>query len=326
MLRGAPTIMYVGGAPRVAVAPPALASELLRVRVTDLLARRWQAPVTTVIAGAGFGKSTALAQALRSNQAHPCGIDAWVSCEPGDEDAEHFARAVLDAFGAPPAGHDAVSSIVHTLGDFCPVPVCLVVDDVHRLPTRSSSMQLLGEVLRRLPPHAHLVLASRHPLPLALARLRASDAVVDITEETLAYTTEETAALAARAGQDPAGLEQLAGWPALVHLALAAPADAPRQFLWEEVVAGLTAGDRQALLALALLGTADVSSLTALCGEGIDEDHLVSTIPLVARTGTGELRAHDLWNATLASIVPADALEAMGRAATAHLLALGSYL
>ena len=31
--------------------------------------------------------STALAQAIRANDAAPRGIDVWVACEPGDEDA-----------------------------------------------------------------------------------------------------------------------------------------------------------------------------------------------------------------------------------------------
>ena len=150
--------------------------------------------------------------------------------------------------------------------------------------------------------------------------------MLDIAEGTLAYTADETRTLARRGGHDPAVLEHLAGWPALVRLALVAPSAAPGQFLWEEVVDRLTDGDRRALLALATLGTADSTSLTELCGEDVDVHHLAGAIPLVDHTGNGEVRAHDLWNDALASIAPAEEVEAMGRAAGAHLLAKGSYL
>ena len=75
------------GGRRAPLPPSPLRDELVRARLLDALAARFDVPVTAVVAGAGFGKTTALAQAIRANDAAPRGIDAWVACEPGDEDA-----------------------------------------------------------------------------------------------------------------------------------------------------------------------------------------------------------------------------------------------
>ena len=62
--------------------PSPLLDELVRVRLVEALAGRFDVPITVVVAGAGFGKTTALAQAIRANDAAPRGIDTWVACEP----------------------------------------------------------------------------------------------------------------------------------------------------------------------------------------------------------------------------------------------------
>jgi serine protease len=67
--------------------PRPLDVELPRLRLVDRLRQRWTQPVTFVVAGPGFGKTTALAQAVRANLLEPRGIDAWVTCGPDHEDA-----------------------------------------------------------------------------------------------------------------------------------------------------------------------------------------------------------------------------------------------
>jgi DNA-binding SARP family transcriptional activator len=322
-----PHLHHISSPPRrCEVVPPAVAGELVRHRLVARLDDRWNRAVTTVVAGAGFGKSTVLAQAIRHNQAHPRGIDAWVSCEPGDEDADHLAGAVLRALDAPVVGPDPVAAIIGALGRTSPVPVCLVIDDTHELPAGCSSLALLGDVVRALPAHAHMVLAGREPCLLPLARLRAADRVLDLTTEALQFSVDEVEALAAEFGQDPVRLAPLAGWPALVRLTLSAPARVAHQFVWEEVVVGLAPDDRRALLALATLGTADASELAELCGTPVDIDHLAASIPLIAPTGDRRVRAHDLWQETLTAILGAEEVGAMSSAAIGALLARGSYL
>src|SRR5688572_16336967 len=60
--------------------PRQLEIELPRLRLVELLTLRWCHPVTLLVAGAGFGKTTVLAQAVRAHLLAPRGIDAWVSC------------------------------------------------------------------------------------------------------------------------------------------------------------------------------------------------------------------------------------------------------
>jgi len=64
---------------RAPVPPSPLQAEIVRGRVLEALSGRFDTPVTVVVAGAGFGKTTALAQAIRANEASPRGVDAWIA-------------------------------------------------------------------------------------------------------------------------------------------------------------------------------------------------------------------------------------------------------
>ena len=66
----------------------------------------------------------------------------------------------------------------------------------------SAGEQFVRELTTRLPPHAHLVLASRDPVPIPLARRRAAGQVVEVGGDALAFTDAEVsrARRAARPG------------------------------------------------------------------------------------------------------------------------------
>lgn len=81
--------------------PPSVTHEVVRSRVLQLLDRRWEHIVTTVTAGPGFGKSIAVGQAMRANQAVPRGVEAWVSCRSGCEEPGRLVASVCNAFDAP---------------------------------------------------------------------------------------------------------------------------------------------------------------------------------------------------------------------------------
>jgi len=57
--------------PRPFGLPRALDIEIPRLRLVRLLEGRWDRPVTLLVAGPGFGKTTVLAQAVRAHQAAP---------------------------------------------------------------------------------------------------------------------------------------------------------------------------------------------------------------------------------------------------------------
>ena len=285
--------------------PSPLQAEIVRGRVLEALSGRFDMPVTVVVAGAGFGKTTALAQAIRANEASPRGIDAWIACEPGDEDAGRLASAILAALGAAPRRGGNVDRILDALREVAPVDVCIVIDDVHELPPMSAGEALVSDLAMRLPAHGHLVLASREPVQTPLARRRAAGQVVEVGPDALAFSDAEITALAGLLGEDPAACRELAGWPSLVRLVLSAPPGALRQFLWEEIVARLPAPEQSGLLALAVLGSGSDSEVAAVAGEEIDIDRLMGSVPLLYQDAQGRFGAHQLWEDAVERIFPA---------------------
>ena len=196
-----------------------------------------------------------------------------------------------------------------------PVDVCIVLDDLHELPVESAGEHLVQELTKRLPPHAHLVLASRSPMPIPLARRRVAGQVVEIDSTALAFTDTEVSALAAFVGEDHVVCEGLAGWPSLVRLVLSARPGATRQFLWEEIVAELSSAERSGLLALAVLGSGSAAEVALVAGREVDVDRLVGCVPLLYQDAHGTLGAHQLWEDATERIFPAaEVLIVRGRA------------
>jgi DNA-binding SARP family transcriptional activator len=296
---------------RFSLGPPStLQAEVVRTRLLALLDSRFDRSVTSVVAGAGFGKTTLLAQAVRRNLAGPIGIDAWVSCQPDDQDAASFVTACCRATGAEPSGAVPRSRDVLTaLRNLAPIDVCLVIDDVHEL-VGSESEGVLAEVTRHLPRNGHLVLSGRAPLDVPLARLRVNGRCLDLGQDELAFTPEEERALA-HLLDAPLPDTSLAGWPALLRLALMWRPAAAYEFLWEEIVDALPATLRPALLTLALVGWADAAMISAICGVPIDPLDFAARVPLVSLSEGGILRAHDLWTESLDRLYPLGQIRAL---------------
>jgi ATP/maltotriose-dependent transcriptional regulator MalT len=287
---------------RPAGLPRALDIEIPRLRLVRLLEGRWDRSVTLLVAGPGFGKTTVLAQAVRAHQAAPRGIDVWVSCEAAFEDPVCFATALLDAISvdgrARGPGRQAAPgprAVVEALVRRAPLEVCLLLDDVHEIPPGSPGAALLREIARTLPATAHLVLSGREAPDVPLARREATGEVLRIADEDLAFTDVEVRALARRLGRDARIAEPLHGWPAMVRLSLAAGPAAPWQYAREEVLCRVSDSQRQALAALAALGTGTAREVAEVTGFPVTVDDLAQQVPLVAVLDDGRYRAHDLW-------------------------------
>lgn len=279
--------------------PPDVAHAIVRSTVLDRLEHRWDRAITTVVAGAGFGKSVAVGQAMRANRAHPRGIEAWVSCRTGCESPGRLANAVEVAFGVRTSRPGSpISRLKAVFAEAAPLHVSLVLDDVELLPEACAA--LLDDLLRSAPSNLHLLLCGRRLPPLALARFRAGDDVAEIGPDLLRFDAAEIASLAASMQAPPLQLD-LGGWPALVRLALVAPGRAVEQYLWEEVIRALAPTDRAALLALCLLGASGADEVEAVTGSPFDPDGFCDRVPLVHRVGD-QVVAHDLWSPHLARL------------------------
>ena len=310
--------------------PRALDVEIPRLRLVQLLEGRWDRPVTLLVAGPGFGKTTVLAQAVRAHQVAPRGIDVWVSCEAAYEDPVRFATALLDAISAggrargpglraAPGPREVVGALIRR----APLEVCLLLDDVHEIPPGSPGAALLREVASTLPATAHLVLSGREAPDIPLARREATGEVIRIGGEDLAFTDVEVQALARRLGRDARIAEPLHGWPAMVRLSLAAGPAAPWQYAREEVLSRVSDSQRQTLAALAALGTGTANEVAEVAGGPVAVDDLARQVPLVGVLDDGRYRAHDLWADAVPRIMTVPDEHALRERAVAVLTARG---
>ncbi len=299
--------------------PPNVAHAVVRAGVLGRLDARWNRTVTTVVAGAGFGKSVALGQALRANRARPRGIEGWLSCRSGCESPERLAAAVEAAFGAGSGQGPPLARLFAVVTDRAPLHVSLVMDDVELLP--DPGVTLVDELLRRAPANLHLVLCGRRLPDLALARFRAAGDIVEIDADVLRFDDAEVGALAANLGAGAPELD-LAGWPALVRLALVSPRRSVDEYLWEEVIRSLGPDDRGALLALCLLGPSRLDEVEAVIERPFDHDGFLARVPLVHGTGD-RVVAHDLWTPYLEALGAAFDVAAMSQRVIATVAARG---
>jgi LuxR family maltose regulon positive regulatory protein len=296
--------------------PPELAGALLRPGVLRRLLIRFEARVVVVRASAGFGKTTALSQAVRQNLLAPRGRDVWVGCEPGDIDGAHLQRGIAESLALDPAA--TLESIGSAVVALSPAQVCLVFDDVHEISEGSTGAELLTQLVADLPANGHVVLAGRLDPPVNLARLAAQGRVETLTESDLTLDRAELTELASRAGRTADEISHLGGWPALVALGLRS--GPVRDFLDEEVIATLDHDQRNVLALLVALGGADDSLLTALTG--IDAVRAIDELPMIQQVD-GWYEAHQLWSQVFTGEAIEIARETHQRGAIEHLLSSG---
>jgi ATP/maltotriose-dependent transcriptional regulator MalT/DNA-binding SARP family transcriptional activator len=222
------------------VAPATLPRAELQARLDQALRRR----VTTVIAGAGFGKSTLLAAWAQRHDV------AWYTLGAEDAALSTLGRGLVDALrlrvpdlpvdlAATPGtarGPDAsadedaradafAAALSEALQERLRRPLALVLDDLHALAHDGAAMRAVEALCRQAPEALHLVLASRAELAFSIDRLRGQGQVLELGGADLAFDADEVGAvLAAELGGDArelgAALHQVAeGWPAAVRLA-----------------------------------------------------------------------------------------------------------
>jgi LuxR family transcriptional regulator, maltose regulon positive regulatory protein len=213
-------------------------------------------PVVCVVAPAGYGKTTLLAQ-WAQHTVHRVG---WVSVDQRDNDPavlltylavaldrlEPIDPRIVQALAGP--GGSVVGAVARLAAAMAAMarPVALVLDHVELLENQEC-LDLVAELAAQLPAGAQLLVASRSRPPLPVALLRAQGGVVEFGAEALAMDHQEARALLedVGVGLDDAEVEELLGrtegWPVGLYLAaLAHRAGGPRRHSW----AGFTGDDR----------------------------------------------------------------------------------
>ncbi len=186
-------------------APPIRRELVSRPSLMDRLDAGLERKLTLVSASAGFGKSTLLGE-WAGGCNHPV---SWLSLDEGDNDPVRFVHYLiaalqqvnkeighgLSSFLRTPQLPPADSLITVLINDAARVdgPFCLVLDDYHFI-REDWVHEAVEFLIAHMPPHMHLVLATRHDPPLSLPRLRVRDQLIELREEDLRFTAEEAAA------------------------------------------------------------------------------------------------------------------------------------
>ncbi len=289
--------------------------------------------MTSVVGGAGMGKTTLLAQAVAENRLAPRGEDVWIGLEPGDADGLPLARDVMAAVsteegdrarGAVPGAADELpdpATVADAVWRRAPTELCLIVDDVHLLPPGSPGVTWLIALVDALPANGHVLLASRWTPAVPLARLATQGAVLRLTEEDLRFTDDELAGFAARRGIDAGRLEDTGGWPAMAELAASVGHDLAGDYLWEDVLEPLGPERRRVLAVVTDLGGADDGLAGAALGTPVDLARALGGVPLVAHGADGWRVPHALWQVAPALALADDDRVSVRRRAIDHLVA-----
>ncbi len=208
-----------------------------RPRVNALLSAAYQRRATLVVAGAGYGKTTALADAAASR------MSRWVRLRPADGQAESLAAHIAIALGEQPArGSSAIAAATGSddrkvLAEGRAALLCelaaalegdllLIVDGLEYAGDDEAATHLLRVLTLEAPPRLHLVLSGRSLPELGLGGAQGHGELLEVTAPDLSFTLGEVAELIRLrlGGSSPALAEQCwsltGGWPAALQLLL----------------------------------------------------------------------------------------------------------
>jgi len=178
-------------APRVRVPH---ARTLPRARINVLFDEIWAHKLTLVVAAAGCGKTTALAQFV-ARSADPV---AWYRADVSDAATPRFLECLATALapclpGFPKNWDDPVEMAL-AVEEYVPSRAALLVDDLHTL-RGTPAEAAFSELVVHLPPSVSVAVATRSHPDVDVSRLVLDGDVFHITSDDLRFRTWETEAL-----------------------------------------------------------------------------------------------------------------------------------
>jgi len=176
-------------------APPLRDQTLARERLLEWLAVKVHSRAVLVIAEAGYGKTTLLADFSRRTRIRTL----WFRLDRGDRDWVGFiaylvaaVRVHVPGFGAAtdsllretassaPPRDTVLDTFLRELGDLPADPTALIFDDFHLVDDAPDIRHIAIELIARAPERLSFVFASRRTPPVRIARLRALGEVAEI--------------------------------------------------------------------------------------------------------------------------------------------------
>ena len=194
---------------RTKLLPPRPVSELLsRPRLAERLLTNLENPLTLVTANAGSGKTTFVADFLRTHKRR----FVWYQLDHTDADPSVFLgyltfgiQQAVPGFGKAMFAYlqeasgelarnpeRAVDVLINEILELVDQRLIVVLDDYHHLGSDTPVHVVLDRLLAYLPDVLHIVIVSREMPPLALARLRTQAPTALIERSDLLFTDEET--------------------------------------------------------------------------------------------------------------------------------------
>jgi ATP/maltotriose-dependent transcriptional regulator MalT/two-component SAPR family response regulator len=193
---------------RTKLLPPRAVVELLsRPRLTEKLQFNLNSPITMVAADAGCGKTTLIADFIRSQTRE----SVWYQLDHTDADPFVFLGYIAQGIKnfAPDFGETilpylseatddlllhperAVDLLLNEILETIEQPFILVLDDYHHIGRDTIVHQLVDRLLQYSSDMLHLIITTRDLPPLAIMRRRTQSRALIITREDLLFNDEE---------------------------------------------------------------------------------------------------------------------------------------
>lgn len=196
--------------------------------------------LVTIVAPAGSGKSSLMTE-LYGAFADQKVSASWLGLDAEDNDPATFALYFISALHQiqPGFAHDELTALrANPVRDFDSLfdslrhrlserstPAAIFLDDFQHI-SEPRILRFLNRLIAHLPPTLSVVLASRHRLPLDLARLLVSGRVTEIGQEDLNFSSSEVELFLKRYHQLQLSssdlcslLDSTEGWPTGIQLA-----------------------------------------------------------------------------------------------------------
>lgn len=312
------------GVLRTRLLPPRLPPRsVARPELVARLQRGLEGRLTALVAGAGYGKTTLLVQALEASPMP----SVWLSCDARLDTPEmlvaHVAAGVAEAFpgvasALPPGGppEHQIAALANELVATVPDDLVLALDDVHAL--GGATFDTLGLLASDLPPNVHLALTSRREIAVPTSKVAAGGSTT-IGEDLLAFSFQEATELLedVPGGLDEAEVGELhqrtEGWVAGLLMATrsgggaglhqhAGTAGPHFDYLAAEVLEGLPADRQRFLLDSAVLERFTPDLAAAVCDRpdaGAVIRELVASHLFIVQAPGDWFRYHHLFHAFL---------------------------
>ncbi len=221
--------------------PPLRTGSVRRTALINRLRGARTFPVVSIVAPAGYGKTTLLAQWVERDE-RPY---AWVSLDRRDDDPKRFLLHLAAAIDAIAPLGDAVLDALHTssvsiwrtlVPRFSDAlvslaePTIIVLDDIGRI-SSYETLEIVSALAHQLPGESTLALAGRTEAGVRVGTLRADGLVLEIGADLLSMNRHEGSHLLAASGVELSDaeltilLDRTEGWAAGLYLAARALRD-----------------------------------------------------------------------------------------------------